>query len=81
MKTNDFIRFLKVLATNTFKGSRRYYIWIAVLAGLALGWISAWIGLRWAARAKWVILAAFPVGAICLLGAWWFHRQSRTARR
>jgi len=26
-----------------------------VLAGLALGWISAWIGLRWAARAKWVM--------------------------
>ena len=24
-----------------------------VLAGLALGWISAWIGLRWASRATW----------------------------
>jgi membrane-associated phospholipid phosphatase len=25
-----------------------------VLAGLALGWATAWIGLRWASRAKWV---------------------------
>jgi membrane-associated phospholipid phosphatase len=24
-----------------------------VLAGFALGWVSAWIGLRWAARASW----------------------------
>ena len=24
-----------------------------VLGGLALGWVSAWIGLRWAARASW----------------------------
>jgi membrane-associated phospholipid phosphatase len=24
-----------------------------VLAGLALGWLSAWVGLRWAARATW----------------------------
>ena len=26
-----------------------------VLAGFALGWISAWVGLRWAARANWVM--------------------------
>ena len=36
MKINDFIRFLKVLVANTLKGSKRYYIWLAVLGGLAL---------------------------------------------
>jgi membrane-associated phospholipid phosphatase len=46
-----------------------------VLAGLALGWVSAWVGLRWAARARWgmgiwgrrILAFALAVSAVVLL--------------
>lgn len=54
---------------------------LLVLASYAVLSMTYDLPVTLAARARWVILAAFPVGAICLLGAWWFHRQSRTTRR
>jgi molybdopterin-containing oxidoreductase family membrane subunit len=36
MNTNSFIQFLKALAANTNRGSKRYFVWISVLAGLSL---------------------------------------------
>jgi membrane-associated phospholipid phosphatase len=46
-----------------------------VLAGFALGWVSAWIGLRWAARAPWgtrspgryILAGALMISALVLL--------------
>jgi membrane-associated phospholipid phosphatase len=46
-----------------------------VLGGLALGWVSAWIGLRWASRFRWglggtgrrILAAALLISALVLL--------------
>jgi membrane-associated phospholipid phosphatase len=61
-----------------------------VLGGLALGWVSAWIGLRWGARATWgqtivgrrVLAVALLLAAVVLFfidhtrypGVLWFQR-------